>query len=134
MPLWRKTHQSHIARQRVVTERLRRAHLLLWKSPRYALDHSIWIDSRWQRRQQRETCGVFHGRQPNVHRSLSRKGLSVTKPRIAVHTNTIGKYTNIQYIGVIKELLRVKDSSSIKRDQTRSSFTTLHFRCASIMW
>ena len=31
-------------------------------------------------------------------------------------------------------LLRVKDCSSIKRDQTRSSFTTPNLRCASRRW
>ena len=41
----------------------------------YALDHLIWIDSGWQRRQEREACGVLYGREPNVHRALSRKGL-----------------------------------------------------------
>ena len=74
-PLWRKTYQSYIARQRVVTERLRRAHLPRWKLPRYALDHSIWIDSGVPRRQEREACGVLYGREPNVYRSLSREGL-----------------------------------------------------------
>ena len=29
----------------------------------------------WQRRQERETCGVLYGRESNVHRSLSREGL-----------------------------------------------------------
>ena len=73
--LWRKTRQSYIATQRVVTGRLRRAHQPRWKLPRYALDHSIGIDSGWQRRQEREMCGVLCGREPNVHRSLTRKGL-----------------------------------------------------------
>ena len=64
-----------IARQRVTTGRLRRAHLPRWKLPRYALDHPIWIDSGCQRLQERETCGVLCGRESNVRRSLSRKGL-----------------------------------------------------------
>ena len=46
-----------------------------WKLPRCALDHSMWIDSGWQRRQERETCGVLLGCESNVHRSLSREGL-----------------------------------------------------------
>ena len=41
----------------------------------YAPDHSIWIGSGWQRRPERETCGVLYGRETNVHRSLSREGL-----------------------------------------------------------
>ena len=56
-------------------ERLRGAHLPRWTLPRHALDHSIRNDSGWQRRQERETCGVHYGREPTVHRSLSRKGL-----------------------------------------------------------
>ena len=72
-PLWRNTLWSYIVRQRVVTERVHRAHPPRWKLPRYALDHSIRIDSGWQRRQERETCGVLHGREPNVHWSLQRK-------------------------------------------------------------
>ena len=32
-PLWRKTHQSHIAKTTFFTERLRRAHLPRWKLP-----------------------------------------------------------------------------------------------------
>ena len=69
-------HRSYIARQRVVTTwQLRRAHLPRWKLTRYALDYPVWIGSWWQRRQERETCGVLYGRESNVHRSLSRKGL-----------------------------------------------------------
>ena len=58
----------------------------------------------------------------------------VTKPRILQRTNTIGKCTKTQCIGVIWGLLRVKDCSSIKRDQTRSSFTTFYLRCVSRGW
>ena len=67
--LWRETHDSYIAGQRVVTERLCRAHLPRWKLPRYALDHSI-RNSGWQRRYERETCGVLCGREPGVVRDL----------------------------------------------------------------
>ena len=74
-PLWRKTHWSYIAGQRVVTERLCRAHLPRLKLPRCAPDHSIRINSELQRRQERETCGVLYGPEPNVHRPPSRKGL-----------------------------------------------------------
>ena len=64
-----------LPRQRVVTERLRRAHLSRWKLTRHALDHSILVGSGWQERQERDTCGVLYGRESNVHRSLSREGL-----------------------------------------------------------
>ena len=66
--------QSYIARQ-CVTGRLRRAHLSRWKLPWLALNHPIWVDSRWQRRQERETRGALYDRESNVHRPLSRKGL-----------------------------------------------------------
>ena len=46
-------------------------------------------------------------------------------------TNTIGRHTKTQCIGVIWGLFRVKDCSSIRRDQTRSSLTTLYLRCVS---
>ena len=61
-PLWRKTHWSYFARQRVVTERHRRALLPRWKLPRCALD------SGWQRRQERD-MRCSYGREPIVHRS-----------------------------------------------------------------
>ena len=48
-PFWRKSIESSIARQRVVTERLRRVHLPRWKLPRHALDYPVWIDSRWEK-------------------------------------------------------------------------------------
>ena len=72
-----------------------------------------------KRRQERETCGVLYGREPNVHRSLSRKGL---------------RRDEAQDCSVQTQLLRVKDCSSVKRDQTRSFLTTLHPRCASRRW
>ena len=133
-PLWRKTHQSYIARQRVVTERLHRAHLLRWKRPRYVLDQSIWIDSGWQRRQERETCGVLHGREPSVQRSLSREGLRRDEAQDCRVQTQKENTPKTHCIGVIWGLLRAKDCSSIKRDQTRSSFTTLYFRFASRRW
>ena len=41
-------------------------------SSRYALDHSIGIDSGWRRRQERVTCGVLYVREPDVRRSAQR--------------------------------------------------------------
>ena len=89
-PLWKKTPWSYIARQRIVTERLRRAHLPRWKLPRSALDHSIRIDSRWQRRQERETC----------------RSSEATKPRIAVFKHNWKIHQNTAY-WLIWGLLRV---------------------------
>ena len=49
-PFWRKTNSFSIARQRVITERLRRVHLPPWKFPRHAIHHPIRIDSGWKKR------------------------------------------------------------------------------------
>ena len=60
----------------LVSERLRRAHLPRWELPRYVLNHSIWIDSWWQRRQEKETCGVLHGSEPDVQSNIIEKGIA----------------------------------------------------------
>ena len=96
-----------------------------WKLPGYALDHSIWIDSRWQRRQEMETCGIC-SLQPWTQMFIDHyreKDYDVTKPRIAACTNTIGRYTNTQCIGVIWELLRAE---GLQFYQTRSHAIILH--------
>ena len=49
-------------------------------------------------------------------------------------TNTLGKNFKTQCAGVFWGLLTESDSSSIKHDPTRSSFTTLHLRFASRWW
>ena len=49
-------------------------------------------------------------------------------------TNTIGKDTKTQCIGAIWGSLKENGCSSTKRDQTRSSHTTLYLRCASRRW
>ena len=120
--LWRKTHQSHIARQRVVTERLRRAHVPRWKLQRYAFDHSIWFDSGWQRRQERETCGVLYGPWTQCSSIIIERGITTWRSPGWQCTNTFGKYTKTQCIGVIWGLLVVKDCSSIKRDHLLQPF------------
>ena len=74
-PLWRKTHEPYKAKQRVVTERLRRAHISRRKLPRYALEHPIRVDSRWKRDQEWETDGGLYSRKSNVYWSLPRKEL-----------------------------------------------------------
>ena len=118
----RNTHQSYIARQRVVAERLRQAHLPRWKLPRYALDHSIWIDSGWQRRQEREKGGVLDGRESNVHRSLSREGLR-REPRIAVYKHNWKRQQNTVYWC---NLFRVTQSEGLQFYQTRSNGIILY--------
>ena len=133
-PFWRCTYQSYIARQRTVTGWRRRAHLPRWKLPRYALDHSIGIDSGWQRRQERDTCVVLYVREPDVRRSAQRSRVRPDESKNwSVQKNT-GKQTKTHCIGESGGLLRVKDCSSIKRDQTRSSFRILYLRFAARRW
>ena len=100
-PLWRKTRQSCIERQRVVTERLRRTH---------ALDHSICIYSGLipggKDVKKGRDAVFFTAVNPMYIEHYREKDYDVTKPRIAVYTNTIGKYTKTQCIGVIWGLLR----------------------------
>ena len=62
------------------------------------------------------------------------KGITTWRSPGLQCTNTNGKYTKTPCIDVMWWLLRVKDCSSIKRDQKRSSFTSLYLRCASRRW
>ena len=65
-PFWVYTYWSYIARQRVVAERFRRAHLSRWKLPRLALCRPVWIDSGRERRQEKEACGVLNDRKSDI--------------------------------------------------------------------
>ena len=88
--------------------------------------HSI-IQSRLipggKRRQERETCGVLYGREPNVHRLLSRKGLrrdeaqdfAAYKHNWKMHQNTV-YWCN----------LRVAQSKGLQFYQTRSNAIILY--------
>ena len=67
--------QGHSGGKHVNPTQQDNVYLPRWRLPLFALDHSIRIHPWWQRRQERETCGVPYGREPNVHRPLSRKGL-----------------------------------------------------------
>ena len=118
---------SYIARQRVVTERLRRAHLSRWKLPSSSLDW-FWM---WKC-QEKEACGVFYSRKSfaDQHKEVE-YDLTKTQNCSAQKMESTPK---IQYIDVIWGLLRVKDCSSIKHDPTQSFSTTLYPRCASRRW
>ena len=123
---------SYIARQRVGTRRLRRAHLSRWKLSRLTFYHPVWIDSGWEKLQERHAV-FFTAVNPlfvDQHKDVE---YDLTNPRIAVY-KIIGTYTKIQYIGEIKRLLRRRDCSSIRHDPTQSSFTTLYLRFASRKW
>ena len=64
-------------------------------SSRYALDHSIGIDSGWQRRQERVTCVVLYVREPDVRRSAQRSRVrpdesqNWNKKHWKTHQNTV---------------------------------------------
>ena len=121
-PLWRRTHQSYIARQRVVTKRLRRAHLPRWKLPRRALDYSIWIDSRWQ--------DVEKGRHAVFLTAVNRmksdhfreRDYDLTKPRIAVYKNN----WKIQQNALSWCNLRIAQSRGLQFYQTRTNAIILY--------
>ena len=55
------------------------------KTPRYALDHSICIDTRWQRRQERRHAVFFAAVNPMYIDHYREKEHDVTQPRIAVY-------------------------------------------------
>ena len=58
------------------------------------------IQSGLQGRQERETCGVLHGREPNVQRSLQRKGLRRDEAQNCSVQKQLAHTQEIQYIGV----------------------------------
>ena len=109
------------------TERLRRAYLPSWKLPRSALDHSISIDSGWPRRQERQTCAVLNGREPNVSSITTQRGLRRDEAQNCSVQTQLGNTPQHSVLVKFDGLLRVKDCNSIGRDQTRSSFAT--FTC-----
>ena len=89
-------------------------------------DHSIRIDSGWRRRQERETCGVLHGSEPNVHRSLPRKGLRRDEAQdcsVQTHVENTPKHSVLGHIeGSSEEGIAVL-SNAIKRDHPSQHFT-----------
>ena len=118
---WRKSNSSSIARQRVVTERLRRVHLPRWKFPRHALHHPIRIDSGWKKEIKKGRQTVFFTAVNPMQHIYTRKGTTTWRSPELQCTNEIGKYTRPQYTGSIWGLLRRRrDWRSIKRDPARS--------------
>ena len=97
-PFWRKTHWSYIARQRVVTERLRRAHLSRWKLPWYL--HSI-IQSglipggKSVKKGRHAVC--FTTVNPMIVDHQKEVEYDLTKPRTAVCKNKWKIYTKTVY-------------------------------------
>ena len=132
-PFWRKTHWSYIARQPVVTERLRRAHLSRWKLP-WLAHHPVWIDSEWENVKKGRHAVFFTAVNPMFVDQHKEVEYDLTKPRIAVYKPQLKITPKYRKIGVIWGLLRVKVCISIKHDPTQSFFTTLHSRCASRRW
>ena len=124
-PFWWKTHWSYIARQGVVTERLRRAQLSRWKLPWLTLHNPVWIDSGWEKMSRKKRLAVFFTAvNPMFVDQHKEVEYHLTKPRIAVYRNK-WKVHQHTVSCVIWGLLRVKDCSSIKHDPTQLFFTTL---------
>ena len=78
-------------RQRVIAGQFRRAHLLDWKLLRYALNHPIWVDSGWKRRQEREACGVLYGRESKCSSVITVSRITTWHNPELQCTNTFGK-------------------------------------------
>ena len=51
------------------TRRRRRPHLSRWKLSRLTLYHPVWIDSWWEKCQEREACCVLYSRECDVRRT-----------------------------------------------------------------
>ena len=124
---------SNIARQSVVTRRLRRAHLLRWKLWRLTLYHPVWIDSGSEKCQQREACGVLYSRNSDVRRSAQRSRVRPDESQNCSVQKSV-EIQNTIYIGVVLRLLRRVDCSSIEHDPTQPSHTTIYLRYASRKW
>ena len=134
-PLWRRSHQSNITVQRVVTERLRRIHLPRWMLQRHALNHPIWIDSGWKRLRKgdRRYSSLPWIQCPFFYKS---KGVRTWRSPELQCSNKIGKYTRTQCSGLtgpVWQLFR-RDWRSFLPDLTRWSFTTLYQRCVLRRW
>ena len=85
-PFWWKTHWSYIARQGVVTERLRRAQLSRWKLPWLTLHNPVWIDSGWEKMSRKRRLAVFFTAvNPMFVDQHKEVEYDLTKPRIAVY-------------------------------------------------
>ena len=131
---WRRPNQSSIARQRVVTERLRRVHLPRWKLPRHALNHQIRIGCGWKRYRELETDGnsslqwilCIHIYTSSGITTWRRPELQCTNKIWKIHQNTVSWATS--------RVVQKKGLSSIKRDPSRSAFTTLYRRCVLRRW
>ena len=80
------------------------------EAPTIWLNQSIRIGSGWQRRQERETCGVLYGREPNE------RDYDVTQPRIGVYKHNWKIHQNTVWCN-----LRVAQSKGLQFYQTRSN-------------
>ena len=121
-PFWWKTHWSYIARQGVVTERLRRAQLSRWKLPRLTLHNPVWIDSGWEKMSRKRRLAVFftavNPMFGDQHREVE---YDLTKPRIAVYKNKWKVHQHTVYCN-----LRVAQSKGLQFYQTRSNAINLY--------
>ena len=131
-PFWRKTHWSYIARQRVVTERRRRAHVSRWKLSWLTLHHPVWIDSGWGNVKKGRRAVFFTTVNPMFVYQHTEVEYDLTNPSITVHKYN-WKDSKIQFFRVIWGLLKEKGCSSTNTIQPNLSFNTYPW-CASRRW
>ena len=86
-----------IARQGVVAERLRRAHLSRWKLPRRTLHYPVWIDSGWENVKKGMHAVFFTAVNPMFVDQHNEVESDLTSSRIAVHKNHWKVYQNTVY-------------------------------------
>ena len=122
-PFWWKTHWSYIARQGVVTERLRRAQLSRWKLPWLTLHNPVWIDSGWEKMSRKRRLAVFFTAvNPMFVDQHKEVEYDLTKPRIAVYKNK----WKVHQRAVFLCNLRVAQSRGLQFYQTRSNAIILY--------
>ena len=118
----RKTHQPYIAAgQRVVTKRLRRAHLPRWKLPRYTLNRSGLFPGGKDVKKGSHAV-FFTAVNPMFIDHCRERDYDVTKPRIAVYKHNWKIHQNTVYWCNS----RVAQSKGLQFYQTRSNAIILH--------
>ena len=120
-PFWKNTVILH-CRQRVVTERLRRAHLSRCKLPWPTVHHPVRIDSGWENVKEGRHAVFFTAVNPMFVDQHKEVEYDLTKPRIAVYKNNWKIHQNTIY-GCT---LRVAQGKGLQFNQTRSNAIILY--------
>ena len=125
-PLLRNTHQSYIARQRVVGRATSPSTSTTLEAPtirtRSFGQSGLIPGGKDVKKGRKSFSGVLDGRESNVHRSLSREGLR-REPRIAVYKHNWKRQQNTVYWC---NLFRVTQSEGLQFYQTRSNAIILY--------